>query len=326
MEAHKLDCCVVRDLLPAYLEELTEPETTAQVTAHLEGCQDCRRVEADMRAQVPVEPAPRRALRFLRRVRRTRLIAAVLTALAALWCMWWLYDTEYHYPNTEAGRLAAVEDYIPSPADSRLQKGVKAGTPLRVVAWAEREGQLFIAYAADNADNVHGILCLDRGWNGKYQPVNSSEDPFPYTAGVMASHVWVKDTDEWVFALVGDNCREIYGVEVTYWLALEGSDQELKYEKVYPVTEPNFLWILEEDEVLESLGVPPEELAGVYGPEVTALLDQDGADVTEQYRDDSVSQSWSGGKGTAERFLLYWFMGIVAVVGVVMVRYFLRQD
>lgn len=35
---HKLDCCVVRDLLPAYLEGLTEEETTRQVEAHLEEC------------------------------------------------------------------------------------------------------------------------------------------------------------------------------------------------------------------------------------------------------------------------------------------------
>ena len=32
---HKLDCCVVRDLRPAYLEGLTEEETTRQVEAHL---------------------------------------------------------------------------------------------------------------------------------------------------------------------------------------------------------------------------------------------------------------------------------------------------
>lgn len=40
---HKLDCCVVRDLLPAYLEGLTEEETTRQVEAHLEECPECRR-------------------------------------------------------------------------------------------------------------------------------------------------------------------------------------------------------------------------------------------------------------------------------------------
>ena len=48
MSEHKLDCCVVRDLLPSYIEELTEPETSAQVKEHLETCPPCRAVEANM--------------------------------------------------------------------------------------------------------------------------------------------------------------------------------------------------------------------------------------------------------------------------------------
>ena len=44
----KLDCCVVRDLLPSYIEELTEEETTALVRAHLEGGPGCREVEQAM--------------------------------------------------------------------------------------------------------------------------------------------------------------------------------------------------------------------------------------------------------------------------------------
>ena len=325
MEEHKrLDCCVVRDLLPAWLEGLTEPETAEQVRAHLADCPDCRRVEGDMKARLPVETAPRRALKFLRRVRRTRLIAAALSALVALGCMWALYDSEYHYPNTEAGRLAAVEDYIPSPADSRM-KGVKEGDPLRVLGWAEREGQLFIAYAAGNAGNVHGVLCLDRGWNGKYQPVNASMDPFPYTAGVMASHVWVKNTDEQVFALMGDGCREIYGAELTFRLRLPGADRVETRRWTCEVTEPDFLLVLSRAELAEKLGLPAGQDFESHGVEV-AFLDREGNDVTEQYRDDSVEQSWSGGKSTAERFLLYWFLGLIAAAGGGMAYYFLRRD
>ena len=56
------------------------------------------------------------------------------------------------------------------------------------------------------------------------------------------------------------------------------------------------------------------------------LLDKDGNDVTEQYRDDSVKQSWGGGGGSAELFMLYVFIGIVAVLGLVIVRYFLTDE
>ena len=39
----KISCSVVRDLLPSYLEGLTEPETSQLIKNHLENCSDCRR-------------------------------------------------------------------------------------------------------------------------------------------------------------------------------------------------------------------------------------------------------------------------------------------
>lgn len=88
--------CVVRDLLPSYLEELTETETSAMVREHIEHCAACRQLEEDMRRQVPIEKAPQRALRFLKRVKRTRLIAAILSALVLpLEAIWFFF---YQYP------------------------------------------------------------------------------------------------------------------------------------------------------------------------------------------------------------------------------------
>ena len=55
MRETNLDCCVVRDLLPSYLEELTETETSAMVREHIEHCAACRQLEEDMRRQVPIK-------------------------------------------------------------------------------------------------------------------------------------------------------------------------------------------------------------------------------------------------------------------------------
>lgn len=322
MEGNKLDCCVVRDLLPAYIEELTEPETLALVRVHLEGCEACRTVEADMRTQVPVEKAPKRPLAFLKRVKRTRLLAAALTAILALWCMWWLYDQEFHYPNTEAGRLAAVEDYIPSPADSTIRHVVE-GDPLRVIAWAERGRSLFIFYAADTEDNVHGILCLVRGINGKYRPTNAEIEPFPYTSGVYSTNTWVKSEDVYVPILAGDNCREIYAAEVEY-IGYTGAE-EYSVKRTYELTESNFLWLMDEEGLEQELVSDGETAVQLHVRDIL-LFDEDGNDVTGQYRDDTVDRSWSSSKGTAEMGMLYVFMGLTALLGAIFVFYFLRRD
>ena len=325
MDEHKLDCCVVRDLLPSYIENLTEPETAAQVKEHLKGCVPCQEVETAMRSALTLEPSPKPSLNFLKRVKRTRLIAAVLTVVLALWCIWWLYDVQaFHYPNTEAGRLEAVEDYVPSAPGSTIQH-VMAGDPLRVLGWVEEGKDLYVAYAADNADNVHGILRLEQGLNGKYWPVGSSEGPFPYTAGIDAQSISAGNGDGWLFFLVGDGCRDIYSAKITYGVSLEGSDQDQFYETTYQITEPDFLWRMDYTRLEKELGIPAGTMTGVFVEEII-LYDKDGLDVTEQYKDPTVELSWVGGKGTAERFMLYVYIVLVIGLAAIFIRYFLRKD
>lgn len=326
MNEHKLDCCLVRDLLPSYLEELTEPETTTMVKEHLDGCPACSALEQDMRCHLPVEPAPKRALRFLKRVKRTRLIAAILCTFILLWSIWWLYDQEFHYVNTEAGRLTAVEEYVPLPEDSSMAHGVASGTPLRVIDYTERDDMLYIGYAAENDDNVHGIMMLKRGWNGKYRALRATNDPFPYTAGVMGQQIWARnDNEENLFFLLGDSCREIYSVRVTYFLSLNGSEDLHEFEATYEITEPNFLWLMDEDTLRQTFDLPSDTAFRVVDTEVS-LLNADGQDATDQYREESIMDNWSSGKGTAELFLVYVYMAIVAIFGAVCVRAFLRTD
>ena len=325
MRETNLDCCVVRDLLPSYLEELTEAETSAMVKNHIEHCEACRQLENDMRVQVPVEKAPQRALKFLKRVKRTRLMAEILSAVVALFCMWWLYDQEYHYANTEAGRLEAVCDYIPLPEDSTMSHGVKAGTPVRAVAWQTIDNHLFIFFGADNEENVHGVMHLVRGVNGKYRALESSYEPSQYTAGVYGESLTPKGMDRKLYMLAGDNCRDIYSAEVHYiGLDYDGINPYTAV-KTYELSNSDFLWIMEQSDLEQELGFSDKDIIGLHIDDVR-LLDKNGADITDEYKDESMTASWGAGKGTAELFLLYVYMGIVAALGFVFIRYFLRND
>ena len=325
MRETNLDCCVVRDLLPSYLEELTEAETSAMVKNHIEHCEACRQLENDMRVQVPVEKAPQRALKFLKRVKRTRLMAAILSAVVALFCMWWLYDQEYHYANTEAGRLEAVCDYIPLPEDSTMSHGVKAGTPVRAVAWQTIDNHLFIFFGADNEENVHGVMHLVRGVNGKYRALESSYEPSQYTAGVYGESLTPKGMDRKLYMLAGDNCRDIYSALVHYiGLNYDGINPYTAV-KTYELSNSDFLWIMEQSDLEQELGFSDKDIIGLHIDDVR-LLDKNGADITDEYKDESMTASWGAGKGTAELFLLYVYMGIVAALGFVFIRYFLRND
>ena len=193
---HKLDCCVVRDLLPAYLEGLTEEETTRQVEAHLEECPECRRHREAMQASLPVVRAPKRALAFLKKVKRTRLIAAVLSAVVALLLIFLVYDSEYHWRGDLPSLTQGLQDYL--GWTDHLE-----GCAIEALAATEVDGTLYVSFTSDSEDNVHGVAELDRGLNGKYQFVSASYSPFPYTGGVFLH----SSEDLWLFAGVG--CGEV---------------------------------------------------------------------------------------------------------------------
>lgn len=84
----KLPCSVVRDLLPVYAENLTEPETRELIDRHLQECGECRtKAEAMERGEECHVDAtqPLKSLKKQIRIRRWRTAAiAALTVLVVL--------------------------------------------------------------------------------------------------------------------------------------------------------------------------------------------------------------------------------------------------
>ena len=262
----------------------------------------------------------------LKEVKRSRLVAAALAFLLCLFCIVRLYAMTFPYANTAKGLQQAVEDYVPSPDDNDATQGIAPNSPLRVIDSAVRGRLLYVAYAADNADRVHGILTMKRGINGKYRPMNTSESPFPYTAGVWTGNVWANgDADNKYFFVMGDNCQDIASVHLSFSVWTGGDAESKTAEKTFDITEPDFLWIFEGKSFAKELGLSTGETNGIF-TDAVVLLDKNGNDVTDQYRDDNVNDSWGASKSTAESFLIYVYMGIVAVVGIVVVKYFLRKE
>lgn len=324
MNEKKLDCCVVRDLLPSYLENLTESQTTNMVRDHLDNCSDCYKIAQNMQNTISMEKAPKCELKFLKRIKCTRIIAAILSCILAVFCMWWLYDQAFHYPNTEAGRLAAVEDYIPSTEDSVSSKGVQAGTSLHVGAWETIDDHLFVFYFADNSENVHGVVHLVKGLNGKYRIMDAGISPSQYSGGLYGENIEPNGTNFELFYLAAYNCRDIYRAEVEFLCVDSNSEQAETIVHSFDLTGENFLELLDQDAVEELLVPLPEGTERIYIQDMK-LFDKNGEDITTQYKDDSIA-SWGSGKSTAELFLVYVYIGIVAVLCAVFVRYFLRRD
>lgn len=268
-----------------------------------------------MRAQIGIEYAPAPKLGFLRRYRTRQLVSALLAAVIAITLMCLLYSSDFKYQNTEAGRLSAVEDFVTQEKTGLSREdelvAVEIGTPLTVHAWVEYDGRLYLFFSADNAERVQGFVELERGINGRYRPLSTTYSPSQRTAGV---------------ACINNSDKGIYSAELTFHVYYR--DLVKTAVMTVGIDSPDFLKIYSAAEFANELGVDTDGMESIapFGLRDVKLLDESGNDVTAQYTDESVEQNWAGGPSAAETGAVYVFMAIVAVLGIILVRFFLRRN
>lgn len=317
MSEAKLSCCVVRDLLPSYIEELTEDETARLVKEHLDCCPECRRTESEMRSRIGIAPAPAPRLGFLRRYKRRQVISALLAAAAAIACIIALYFSEFKYPNTEAGRLLAAEEYAVRSAS--IDDNIP---PLAVRSWAEHDGKLYIFYTAEDGAYIQGFVQLERGINGRYRAIRASLSPSQSTAGVSYEAIYGEDGSSSAYAVAAYNCRSVYSAELCFHVYFDSRAMEA-YTTTIEITQPDSLTVFDIDTLTDRLDAPSDAVAvELYS---VKLFDADGNDVTAEYVDPAVNVSWSGGIGNAST-TIYILMALVAALGIILVRFFLKKD
>lgn len=81
---YELPCAIVRDLLPSYVEGLTETVTTAAVKEHLESCADCQKKYQAMTVDDSVAVTEEKEVDYLKTVRKKngkRVVLAVILAV-----------------------------------------------------------------------------------------------------------------------------------------------------------------------------------------------------------------------------------------------------
>ena len=98
---------------------------------------------------------------------RSRRLFAAITAAATLMILWVLYDSEFHYADTAKGQMEAAADYIIDTDGNNSLHPVRPGDPLHVIASGKVKNHLFIFYGAEDRDNIHGLVHLIQGINGK---------------------------------------------------------------------------------------------------------------------------------------------------------------
>ena len=107
----KIECHIVKDLLPNHIDGLNSEETSAEINRHLEECTDCRAVYERLSAEISAEIAkPDQSVAgktgFLKRLKsivlRRKFIVAVSTCIVII-CLLTVYAISHRPPAVMKG-------------------------------------------------------------------------------------------------------------------------------------------------------------------------------------------------------------------------------
>ena len=116
-----MKCCIVKDLLPGYIDGLTSEETNEEVKIHLENCSACNTIYRQMTEEIPVEiPPAEEEIDFLKvlkeRMHRKYVIVALSTCAVLIGTTIFLKDYKIPVPYDSACMTVEVFEaaYVPN--------------------------------------------------------------------------------------------------------------------------------------------------------------------------------------------------------------------
>ena len=113
-----MKCCIVRDLLPGYIDGLTCEETNEEIRVHLESCAECRIVYEQMTAVIPVEASKKLKeidffKKFRARIHQRYVVVGCMICLALIGLT--LFAKSYQIPIPYDAERMVTETYQAVP-------------------------------------------------------------------------------------------------------------------------------------------------------------------------------------------------------------------
>jgi len=292
----EVTCSIVQDLLPNYIEKLTMNETNIVIEKHLENCASCKEAYKQMVDDIgKTEKVPVIEFKFLKKLKHKQRIGAILSAVIALLCMYGLYNMEFSVDVTNSISLeAAIDEYFfTENVDANIIESQRVGS--RLVVFFEREGYV----------GHYGITTLEAGLLGKYRFLNAGLDDwslYDYTLSSVKNHLL------------------LYGINnlpgVATYAVYPSNDTSAQPIYQGEVEQAPFLRVIK----LES----PENYVG---KQFIHYYDANGSEIDFNTLWKEAPQPAEGktpGVGSAELGVIYVYLVIVLLLGIVFVRYFLK--
>lgn len=197
----KLNCDIVRDLLPSYVDKLTSETTNEAVNEHLKECTECTEVLKRMKEPEKTDSEPKVEVNYLKKIRRRSLqkgfivcaVIFILALSAAVFRILYIGDKAYNedfYSN-----LSVTDNTVKISGDFGI-----SGNGAARVTFAEKDGVVDITvYFAPK--------CF----------INSMTFDDEYTAKNNIKEVRVNGITRWENGvLIGETAAKLYSLKTPY--------------------------------------------------------------------------------------------------------------
>lgn len=143
----KLDCGIVRDLLPLYCDGDIRETTAAAVKEHMDDCLECRKEYEALRKELPIQeneiPTKSRFMNMMCRQRRRRLLLAIISIVVVCALLVAVYFVQSQFPISNI------------PSDEI--------TVLRVYRYETEQGyKFFFLFTIPYYDNFSGKVSVEK--------------------------------------------------------------------------------------------------------------------------------------------------------------------
>lgn len=197
----KLNCDIVRDLLPSYVDKLTSETTNEAVNEHLKECTECTEVLQRMKEPEKTGSEPKTEVNYLKKIRRRSLqkgfivcaVIVILVLAAAAFRI--LYIGEKAYTEDFYSDLSVTDNTVKISGDFGI-----SGSGAARIAFSEKNGVVDITI-------YYAPKCF----------INSMTFDREYTAKNDIKKVRVNGLTRWENGvLIGETAAELYSLKNPY--------------------------------------------------------------------------------------------------------------
>ena len=167
----KRDCKIVRDLLPNYIEKLTDEVTNEFIEEHIETCEECKRALQDMNGNVEVEEIDQdNEIKYLKvvnkKVKRTIAIVSLIVIIIASCVSIYIYNKSKIQVNNYTFMKA---EYVREDRENSVDGNIY-GTLIAVIGTNGKCKSVRILENGYREDSIHNQFELMK----KYRYLNTN--------------------------------------------------------------------------------------------------------------------------------------------------------